>query len=88
VGVRCRGGADEGRVDGDGVRLGARSGVGVGGGGVGAAAEAAATNSGYGSEPGYRGDVELGYGDEMDEEDEDGRQQLFWDGVIGGDKRL
>jgi hypothetical protein len=24
----------------------------------------------------------------MDEEDEDGRQQLFWDGVIGGDKRL
>ena len=64
------------------------SGVGVGGGGVGAAAEAAAIDSGYGSEPGYRGDVELGYGDEMDEEDEDGRQQLFWDGVIGGDKRL
>lgn len=58
-------------------------GVGVWSGGVGAAAEAAVTDSEYGSEPGYRGDVELGYGDEIDEEEEDGRQQLFWGGVIG-----
>jgi hypothetical protein len=48
--------------------------------------ETAATESGYGSEPGYRGDVELGYGDEIDEEEEDGRQQVFfWGGEIGGD---
>ncbi|KAL6621246.1 hypothetical protein ACP70R_033678 [Stipagrostis hirtigluma subsp. patula] len=54
---------------------------------AGPAAEAAGADSGYGSEPGYRGDVELGYGDEIDEEQEDGRQQMFWDGVIGGDRR-
>ncbi|PAN30786.1 hypothetical protein PAHAL_5G387300 [Panicum hallii] len=58
-------------------------GAAAGAGGVGAAVEAAAADSGYGSEPGYRGDVELGYGDEIDEEEEDGRQQLFWGGVIG-----
>jgi len=58
-------------------------GAAAGAGGVGAAAEAAAADSGYGSEPGYRGDVELGYGDEIDEEEEDGRHQLFWGGVIG-----
>ncbi|CAI0469712.1 unnamed protein product [Linum tenue] len=34
-------------------------------------------DSGYGSEPGYRGDAELGYGDEFDEEEEDARP-LFW----------
>nr|CAB3473019.1 unnamed protein product [Digitaria exilis] len=62
-------------------------GAAAGTGGVGAVAEAAAADSGYGSEPGYRGDVELGYGDEIDEEEEDGRQQLFWGGVIGGDER-
>jgi hypothetical protein len=62
-------------------------GAAAGAGGVGAAVEAAAADSGYGSEPGYRGDVELGYGDEIDEEEEDGRQQLFWGGVIGGDER-
>ena len=62
-------------------------GAAAGAGAVGAAAEAAAADSGYGSEPGYRGDVELGYGDEIDEEEEDGRQQLFWGGVIGGDER-
>ncbi|PKA50982.1 hypothetical protein AXF42_Ash007638 [Apostasia shenzhenica] len=39
--------------------------------------------SGYGSEPGYRGDGEFGYGDELDEEDEDGKQ-LFWGGGLGG----
>ncbi|XVF32774.1 hypothetical protein REPUB_Repub17cG0111600 [Reevesia pubescens] len=33
--------------------------------------------SGYGSEPGYRGDGEFGYGDEVDEEEEDNRL-LFW----------
>uniref|UniRef100_A0A0D3AYG3 Uncharacterized protein n=1 Tax=Brassica oleracea var. oleracea TaxID=109376 RepID=A0A0D3AYG3_BRAOL len=33
--------------------------------------------SGYGSEPGYRGDVELGYGDEYDDEEEDVKL-LFW----------
>jgi hypothetical protein len=57
-------------------------GAGTGAGAIGAVAEA---ESGYGSEPGYRGDVELGYGDEFDEEEEDGKQQLFWGGVIGGD---
>jgi hypothetical protein len=64
-------------------------GVGAASGGVGAAAEATIADSGYGSEPGYRGDVELGYGDEIDEEEEeeDGRQQLFWGRVIGGDER-
>lgn len=33
--------------------------------------------SGYGSEPGYRGDAEFGYGDEIDEEEDDARV-LFW----------
>jgi hypothetical protein len=61
--------------------------AGTGAGAIGAVAEAAAAESGYGSEPGYRGDVELGYGDEIDEEDEDGKQQLFWGGMIGGDER-
>lgn len=63
-------------------------GAGSGAGGTGTGAEAAAAESGYGSEPGYRGDVELGYGDEIDEEEEDGRQQVFfWGGEIGGDGR-
>ncbi|KAK3164257.1 hypothetical protein QOZ80_1AG0014880 [Eleusine coracana subsp. coracana] len=57
--------------------------AGAGAGAIGAVAEAAAAESGYGSEPGYRGDVELGYGDEIDEEDDDGKQQLFWGGMIG-----
>lgn len=39
--------------------------------------------SGYGSEPGYRGDAEFGYGDEIDEEEEDSRL-LFWGDEIGG----
>ncbi|KAF2949863.1 hypothetical protein DAI22_01g148000 [Oryza sativa Japonica Group] len=60
-------------------------GAGSGSGGTGAAAEVAAADSGYGSEPGYRGDVELGYGDEIDEEEEDGRQQLFFWGEEIGD---
>ncbi|KAF2592321.1 hypothetical protein F2Q70_00043166 [Brassica cretica] len=36
--------------------------------------------SGYGSEPGYRGDVEFGYGDEYDDEEEDVKL-LFWERV-------
>ncbi|KAF8392588.1 hypothetical protein HHK36_022933 [Tetracentron sinense] len=35
------------------------------------------TESGYGSEPGYRGDAEIGYGDELDEKENEGRL-LFW----------
>ncbi|KAJ4957181.1 hypothetical protein NE237_013964 [Protea cynaroides] len=38
--------------------------------------------SGYGSEPGYRGDAEFGYGDELDEEEDDGRL-LFWGDRFG-----
>jgi hypothetical protein len=60
-------------------------GAGTAAGAIEVVAEAAAAESGYGSEPGYRGDVELGYGDEIDEEEEDGKQQLFWGRVIGGD---
>ncbi|KAF2586852.1 hypothetical protein F2Q70_00034994 [Brassica cretica] len=44
--------------------------------------------SGYGSEPGYIGDVELGYGDEYDDEEEDVKL-LFWGasnfGIISSD---
>ena len=39
--------------------------------------------SGYGSEPGYRGDAEFGYGDELDEEEDDTRL-LFWGNEFGG----
>ncbi|XP_068663734.1 uncharacterized protein [Aristolochia californica] len=39
--------------------------------------------SGYGSEPGYRGDGEFGYGDEFDEEEEEGRP-LFWGNGLEG----
>ncbi|KAJ6338506.1 hypothetical protein OIU76_008056 [Salix suchowensis] len=35
------------------------------------------SESGYGSEPGYRGDAEFGYGDEVDEEEDDAKL-LFW----------
>lgn len=38
--------------------------------------------SGYGSEPGYRGDAEFGYGDELDEEEDDPRL-LFWGNRFG-----
>ncbi|CAH2071964.1 unnamed protein product [Thlaspi arvense] len=37
--------------------------------------------SGYGSEPGYRGDAEFGYGDEFDDEEEDVKP-LFWGGKL------
>lgn len=39
--------------------------------------EGQGNESGYGSEPGYRGDAELGYGDEFDEEEDDPRL-MFW----------
>ncbi|XP_057460889.1 uncharacterized protein LOC130751321 [Actinidia eriantha] len=39
--------------------------------------------SGYGSEPGYRGDAEFGYGDEVDEEEDDLRL-MFWGEKLGG----
>lgn len=57
-----------------------------GGGGGGVELLPPGNESGYGSEPGYRGDGEFGYGDEFDEEDEDGRH-LFWGdrfGAAGG----
>ncbi|KAL4360448.1 hypothetical protein GQ457_04G028840 [Hibiscus cannabinus] len=44
--------------------------------------DAQGNESGYGSEPGYRGDGELGYGDEVDEEEED-TPLLFWGGHTG-----
>lgn len=47
------------------------------------ASEAQGSESGYGSEPGYRGDAEFGYGDEFDEEEDDGRV-LFWGSRLGG----
>ncbi|XP_042517821.1 uncharacterized protein LOC122091761 isoform X2 [Macadamia integrifolia] len=45
--------------------------------------ESQGNESGYGSEPGYRGDAEFGYGDELDEEEDDGRI-LFWGNRFGG----
>ncbi|KAH7676620.1 AttH-like protein [Dioscorea alata] len=53
-----------------------------GGGGVSGATETQGNESGYGSEPGYRGDGELGYDDEIDEEEDDGRM-LFWGERLG-----
>ncbi|KAK9282560.1 hypothetical protein L1049_005481 [Liquidambar formosana] len=44
--------------------------------------DAQGNESGYGSEPGYRGDAEFGYGDELDEEEEDQRL-LFWGDRFG-----
>ncbi|XP_058227126.1 uncharacterized protein LOC131335671 [Rhododendron vialii] len=58
-----------------------------GGGGIGVGQignfDSMGNESGYGSEPGYRGDAELGDGDEVDEEEEDQRL-LFWGQNIGG----
>ncbi|XP_010542855.1 PREDICTED: SUN domain-containing protein 2-like [Tarenaya hassleriana] len=53
-----------------------------GGGGFGMGIEPMGSESGYGSEPGYRGDAEFGYGDEFDEEEEDAKL-MFW-----GDSRM
>jgi hypothetical protein len=47
--------------------------------------DANGNESGYGSEPGYRGDAEFGYGDEFDEEEDDHRV-LFWGNQFGGGK--
>ncbi|KAL6339545.1 hypothetical protein AAG906_034630 [Vitis piasezkii] len=44
--------------------------------------ETQGNESGYGSEPGYRGDAEFGYGDELDEEEDDARL-LFWGEQLG-----
>ncbi|KAJ6401055.1 hypothetical protein OIU84_016467 [Salix udensis] len=47
--------------------------------GVGCAFGNLDSESGYGSEPGYRGDAEFGYGDEVEvEEEEDDARLLFW----------
>ncbi|KAL5713087.1 hypothetical protein ACHQM5_015196 [Ranunculus cassubicifolius] len=51
--------------------------VGFGGGWQIGGVDLQGNESGYGSEPGYRGDAEFGYGDEFDEEEDDGRV-LFW----------
>ncbi|XP_074303390.1 uncharacterized protein LOC141637878 [Silene latifolia] len=59
--------------------------VGVGGVGVGFGFEGGGNESGYGSEPGYRGDVEYGYGDEVDDEEEEGaRLLMLWGQTLGG----
>ncbi|XP_031261641.1 uncharacterized protein LOC116119848 [Pistacia vera] len=47
--------------------------------------DAPGNESGYGSEPGYRGDAEFGYGDEFDEEEDEGRL-LFWGEHLGDSK--
>ncbi|XP_020206446.1 uncharacterized protein LOC109791547 [Cajanus cajan] len=60
---------------------GEKENVGVGF-GVGGCSEANGNESGYGSEPGYRGDAEFGYGDEFDEEEDDPRL-LFWGDQLG-----
>ncbi|XP_061347299.1 uncharacterized protein LOC133292846 isoform X2 [Gastrolobium bilobum] len=51
--------------------------------GVSGCTDANGNESGYGSEPGYRGDAEFGYGDEFDEEEDDARL-LFWGDHLGG----
>ncbi|XP_027938286.1 uncharacterized protein LOC114192700 [Vigna unguiculata] len=66
-------------------RDGERENVGVGF-GVSGCSDANGNESGYGSEPGYRGDAEFGYGDEFDEEEDDPRL-LFWGDQFGDSKR-
>ncbi|XP_027366012.1 uncharacterized protein LOC113872568 isoform X3 [Abrus precatorius] len=53
--------------------------------GVSGCSDANGNESGYGSEPGYRGDAEFGYGDEFDEEEDDPRL-LFWGHQLGDSK--
>ncbi|XP_043708587.1 uncharacterized protein LOC122657858 isoform X1 [Telopea speciosissima] len=48
--------------------------------------ESQGNESGYGSEPGYRGDAEFGYGDELDEEEDDGRP-FSWGNRFGDTDR-
>lgn len=64
---------ERGSGNGNGEREGSISGFGFG-------FDAQGSESGYGSEPGYRGDAEFGYGDEVDDEEEDGRVLLWGDG--------
>ncbi|KAK4363596.1 hypothetical protein RND71_018837 [Anisodus tanguticus] len=49
--------------------------------------EGLGNESGYGSEPGYRGDAEFGYGDELDEEEDDQRLS-FWGDEFGALSRM
>ncbi|PRQ26380.1 hypothetical protein RchiOBHm_Chr6g0293961 [Rosa chinensis] len=69
------------RKERDGVGSGEKENPGVGFGPSGGF-DAQGNESGYGSEPGYRGDAEFGYGDELDEEEEDARL-LFWGNHFG-----
>lgn len=64
---------ERGSGNGSGEREGSISGFGFG-------FDALGNESGYGSEPGYRGDAEFGYGDEVDDEEEDARVLLWGDG--------
>lgn len=65
------GGGGTGEKDGSGIGFGQIGGF-----------DAQGNESGYGSEPGYRGDAEFGYGDELDEEEDDARL-LFWGEQFG-----
>ncbi|XP_059437872.1 uncharacterized protein LOC132170786 isoform X1 [Corylus avellana] len=67
--------------DGGGGGSGEKDGSGNGFGPIGGF-DAQGNESGYGSEPGYRGDAEFGYGDELDEEEDDARL-LFWGEQFG-----
>lgn len=71
---RDGGGGGSGEKDGSGNGFGPNGGF-----------DAQGNESGYGSEPGYRGDAEFGYGDELDEEEDDARL-LFWGEQFGGTK--
>ncbi|CAL9171628.1 unnamed protein product [Musa hybrid cultivar] len=66
-----------GGLDREGSALGALQGIGSV-----VVLESQGNESGYGSEPGYRGDGELGYDDEFEDDDDDGKQ-LFWGEEIG-----
>ncbi|KAK9733677.1 hypothetical protein RND81_04G083700 [Saponaria officinalis] len=68
----------EGRRESNNGNVGGEVGVGFGFDGVG-------SESGYGSEPGYRGDAEFGYGDELDDDEEEGaRLLMLWGQSLGG----
>lgn len=90
VGMDVNWGSDVSEVKGSVVRK-EKDGNGIGGereslsGGVGqiGSFDGQGNESGYGSEPGYRGDAELGYGDEIDEEEDDPRL-MFWGHNFGG----
>ncbi|KAF3333238.1 hypothetical protein FCM35_KLT00929 [Carex littledalei] len=75
----------EGRGDNSGLSFAVeKEGVGSGSGLVGTGGAGQEKDPLQGNESGYRGDEELGYGDEFDEDDEfDARHLLFW-----GDHRI